>query len=41
MLIHSEVQELCEPIHAPGGPLQLVDETGMTPEPEKMGDKAL
>lgn len=41
MLIHSEVQEIDEPVHAPDGPLRLVDETGMTPEPEKMGDKAL
>ena len=38
--IRSEVQELSAPIAAPSAALNLVDESGMTPEPEKMGDKA-
>ena len=32
-------QVRAEPIAAPSAPLALVDESGITPEPEKMGDK--
>lgn len=34
-------QVRAEPIAAPSAPLALVDESGITPEPEKMGEKVL
>ena len=37
-LVWPKEQELQEPIHAPAA-LTMVDESGITPEPERMGEK--
>lgn len=40
-MARTKEQVRAEPIAAPSAPLALVDESGVTPEPEKMGEKVL